>query len=66
MPSDPGLSAALQPGQHAGAVARPLPRRTLGRGVVLLLLLLRLYVVFALPLVAYAFVRAIRASGHPG
>lgn len=37
----------------------PLPRRTLGPGVTALLWLLRIYVIVAVPLVIYAFVRAL-------
>jgi hypothetical protein len=42
---------------------RPLPRRHLGRGVLALLVLLRVYVLLAIPVVGYAFVHALRA-GH--
>ena len=39
----------------------PLPRRKLGPGVILLLWILRIYVLIAVPLVVYAFVKAL----HP-
>ncbi len=35
-----------------------LPRRKLGRGMLALLILLRIYVALAVPMVAYAFIRA--------
>jgi hypothetical protein len=44
-------------------VQRPLPRRRLGRGVTTLLILLRVYVLLAIPVVGYAFVHALRV-GH--
>jgi hypothetical protein len=37
----------------------PLPRRKLGGGVVALLLFLRVYVLIAVPLIAYAFFKAL-------
>jgi hypothetical protein len=36
-----------------------LPRRKLGRGTLALLILLRIYVGLAVPMVAYAFIKAI-------
>ena len=53
------LLDALEPGQLSAAAERPLPRRHLGRGVLTLLVLLRVYVVLAVPVVGYAFVRAL-------
>jgi len=38
----------------------PLPRRTLGPGILVLLWVLRLYVMVAVPLVVYAFFRALQ------
>lgn len=58
----PGLMDALEPEQRSAAVQRPLPRRVLGRGALFLLIALRLYVLVAIPLVAYAFVRALLAA----
>jgi len=49
-------------GRWGAAIARPLPRRQLGRGVLALLILLRVYVVLAIPLVGYAFVHALATS----
>ena len=40
----------------------PLPRRTLGPGVLALLWALRIYVVLAVPLVVYAFIRALHQA----
>jgi hypothetical protein len=59
MPYDPALIGALEPGQLTAAKQRPLPRRTLGRGALALLILLRAYVVIAIPIVLYAFVHAL-------
>jgi hypothetical protein len=36
-----------------------LPRRKLGRGTLALLILLRVYVALAVPMVAYAFIKAV-------
>jgi len=60
---DPRLIGALEPGQLSAAAAHKLPRRVLGRGTVALLVLLRLYVVVAIPIVGYAFVHALLAGG---
>jgi hypothetical protein len=59
MPYDPALIGALEPGQLTAATQRPLPRRALGRGTLALLILLRVYVVIAIPIVGYAFVHAL-------
>jgi hypothetical protein len=42
----------------------PLPRRALGPFVLTLLILLRIYVIAAIPVVAYAFIRAMLAAHH--
>lgn len=52
---------ALEPEQRTAALAKPLPRRRLGTGTIVLLWLLRLYVLFAVPLVIYTFVRTLLA-----
>jgi len=52
-------SRALEPAQLTSATHEPLPRRKLSKGVITLLLLLRVYVVIAIPLVGYAFVHAL-------
>lgn len=64
MDYDPASSDALEPSQHAAATLPPLPRRVLGRGTLALLVLLRAYVVIAVPVVGYAFVHAMLASHH--
>jgi hypothetical protein len=52
----------LEPSQFASAKAAPFPRARLGRGLIALLLLLRVYVLLAIPLVGYAFVHTLMAS----
>jgi len=61
MQYDPALISALEPDQLVAATMRPLPRRKLGRGVLALLILLRVYIVIAIPIVAYAFIHALLA-----
>lgn len=56
------LLQALEPEQVTARRYAPYPRRQWGRGVGLLLWLLRIYVVLAVPLVIYAFVRAAARS----
>ena len=51
--------AALDPAQITAATQQALPRRRLGRGTMSLLILLRVYVVIAIPIVCYAFVHAL-------
>ena len=41
------------------AAKQPLPRRKLGRGTTALLVLLRVYVIVAVPIVGYAFFHAL-------
>ena len=62
MDYDPADLAALEPDQLSVATRTPLPRRELGGVVVALLVILRMYVLLAIPLVAYAFVRALMAG----
>ena len=59
MTYDPKVLGALEPGQFTAVSERPLPRRKLGRGALALLIALRVYVVIAIPIVAYAFIRAL-------
>ena len=59
MSYDPALIGALETSQLTAATHHKLPRRNLGRGVLTLLILLRVYVVIAIPLVVYAFVHAL-------
>ena len=62
MQYDPALIGALEPSQlTAAATQHKLPRRSLGRGTMTLLILLRVYVVIAIPIVLYAFVHALLA-----
>lgn len=51
--------SVLEPGQLSAARLTPLPRRKLGAGAVALLIGLRVYVLIAVPLVIYAFVKAL-------
>lgn len=62
MQYDPADLSALEPGQLSAATRTPLPRRELTGGVLALLVILRIYVALAIPLVAYAFVRALLTS----
>jgi len=56
-----GESGALDPAQLTLDAERPLPRRRLGPGIFTLLVVLRIYVLIAIPIVGYAFVRALLA-----
>lgn len=57
-------AAAWQAASIAAAGKARLPRRKLGRGTLALLILLRIYVILAIPVVAYAFIRAWSATTH--
>jgi hypothetical protein len=59
---DQELISALEPSQLTATTEHPLPHRKLGRGILTLLILLRAYVVIAIPIVLYAFVRAVLTS----
>ncbi len=59
MPYDPALVSALEPDQLVAATMRPLPRRKLSRGVLAMLVVLRVFIVIAIPIVIYAFVHAL-------
>jgi hypothetical protein len=61
---DPPLLDALEPGQLTNATQAKLPRRVLGRGTLALLILLRVYVIIAIPIVAYAFIHSLRAAAQ--
>ncbi len=63
MAYDPNLADALEPGQLTASTAAPLPRRRLGRGLTALLVVLRVYIVAAVLVVAYAFVHALTTPG---
>lgn len=54
----PEEQRALEPEQTAARRYEPYPRRSWGHGVRALLWLLRAYVLLAVPLVIYAFIRA--------
>jgi hypothetical protein len=56
------LIEALEPSQLTAATQRALPRRALGRGTLILLIALRVYVFVAVPIVIYAFVHALISS----
>jgi hypothetical protein len=62
MDCDPVDLAAHDPDQLYAASRAPLPRRELSGGVLALLVILRIYVLLAIPLVAYAFVHALMAA----
>jgi hypothetical protein len=62
MAYDPQLIAALEPSQLTAATEVPLPRRALGRGTLILLIALRIYILVAIPIVAYAFIHALLTS----
>jgi hypothetical protein len=64
MPYDPALTSALEPSQFVAATQHKLPRRSLGRGTLTLLILLRIYVLIAIPIVGYAFVHALLTPQH--
>ena len=53
------LLDALEPDQWVSATSQPLPRRQFTRGVLTLLIALRVYVLIAIPIVIYAFVHAL-------
>ncbi|MGD0721603.1 MAG: hypothetical protein ABR970_11235 [Roseiarcus sp.] len=59
MDYDPALIGALEPDQFVAATERPYPRRKLTRGVTAVLILLRVFIVVAIPIVIYAFVHAL-------
>lgn len=61
MNHDPKLLDALEPSQLTAVSQRPLPRRSLGRGTLGLLIALRVYVLVAIPIVGYAFIHALLA-----
>jgi hypothetical protein len=54
--------SALEPEQLTAATMRPYPRCKLGKGAMIMLIMLRAYVAIAIPIVAYAFVHALMHS----
>lgn len=59
MQYDPTLISSLEPDQLVAATMRPLPRRKLSRGVLTMLIVLRVFIAIAIPIVIYAFIRAL-------
>jgi hypothetical protein len=53
------LFEALDPDQRQSALQTPLPRRHLGPNILALLWILRVYVVLAVGVVVYAFVKSL-------
>ncbi len=53
------LIGALEPSQWVSATSQPLPRRQLTRGVLALLIVLRVFIFISVPIVIYAFVHAL-------
>lgn len=62
MRCDPKLLESLEPTQFTAQAERPLRRRKLGRLTRWMLISLRVYVLIAIPIVAYAFVHALGAA----
>jgi hypothetical protein len=56
----PELLLALEPAQRTARLKEPLPPRKLGRRMVLMLWLLRIYVLIAVPLAVAAFLHALK------
>jgi hypothetical protein len=61
---DPRLLDALEPGQLSAALALPVPKCKVGRAALTLLIMLRLYVIVAIPIVGYTFAQALVVH-HP-
>jgi hypothetical protein len=59
IPPNADLLSFLEAEQLSHVKQTILPRRKLGTGILFLLILLRLYVFLAIPLVAYAFIHAL-------
>ncbi|OYV24762.1 MAG: hypothetical protein B7W99_00725 [Rhodospirillales bacterium 20-58-10] len=58
-PDDEALIGLLEQAQLASAKSCPLPRRHLGKATLAILIALRVYVILAIPVVAYAFIHAL-------
>ena len=58
---DPAAIHLLEHDQLTSSTRQSLPRRALGPGTLVLLILLRIYVVVAIPIVVYAFVQAVKS-----
>jgi hypothetical protein len=61
MQRDEALLSPLEDAPSGATFKAKLPRRKLSRATLALLILLRIYVILAIPVVAYAFVRALSA-----
>jgi hypothetical protein len=59
MAYDPALVSALEPDQLVAATKRPYSRRELTPGVLALMVVLRVFILIAIPIVIYAFVHAL-------
>ena len=59
IPDNPMRLSTIEAAQRSAATDSPLPRRALGRGTLVLLIALRIYVMIAIPIVGYAFVHAL-------
>ena len=60
MHQPPGVDiSALDPDQRTSELAKDLPRATLAPGTVVALWVLRIYVIIAIPLVVYVFLRSL-------
>ncbi len=64
MVQSPEFLHLLEAAQISHAKHTPLPRRRLGTATKALLIFLRIYVLLALPVVAYAFIHALRQASH--
>jgi hypothetical protein len=62
MKPEPVDLSVLEPGQFSVAAKQPFPRRKLSGGVKALLVAMRIYVLIAIPIVVYAFVKALMAG----
>ncbi|MBC5824288.1 MAG: hypothetical protein GIW99_11920 [Candidatus Eremiobacteraeota bacterium] len=56
---DDGDLDSMEARDRALLLLQPLSRRKLGPGILVLLWLLRIYVIIAVPLAAYAFIRSL-------
>lgn len=59
MTPDPIITA-----RRADGTLAPLPRAKLSRAVLTMLYVLRVYVLIAIPIVAYAFIQALHQTSH--
>lgn len=64
MDYDSQLLGALEPGQLSAALELPVPKCKVGRAALILLIMLRLYVIVAIPIVGYTFAQALVVHHH--